>query len=450
MNPNTYRSLLEAQDFEEVFQFWNNLSTEKQKHLISQIDSIDWDRLKHQKELLTDHLSSKFEYEPFLDFFYAGNKADSEHGLNRIAKGELGCLILSGGQGSRLNSKIPKGMHPVSLIQQKSLFQIFCEKALSAGKLAGRPLLLAIMVSPSNEKIIKDFFLEHHYFGLNPNQISFFSQRTLPFLDSSGNLFLESPSSLAMGPNGNGLALKEFVKNGLWSQWHQQGVRFLNVILIDNALADPYDAELLGFHARQAVDITSKSIEKKSPDEKVGVFVKDSTSVRVIEYSEMEDQEKSALHPDGKLKHRCASIGLFCFSMDFIMKVSLKEDLPLHLAWKAVDKVYHDGLTHHTSRPNAWKFETFIFDVMRYTNRIASLLYSREGCFAPLKNSSGENSLETVQQALYRRDREIIRNLTGVEPPTVPFELSADFYYPTPELVEKWKNKTIQKGYIIA
>lgn len=448
MNLDSIRTLLSEQDFDEIFQFWNILPADQKQDLLNQVQSINWNTLKQQQELLVHQPDSKTLLEPFLDYSYAGNKQDYLEGLEKISRGEMGCLILAGGQGSRLNSKDPKGTHPVSIVHHKSLFEIFCEKILAAEKLVGRRLLLSIMVSPSNEKATKQFFYDHNFFGLDPNQVFFFTQGTLPFLDSSGNLFLETPSTLAVGPNGNGLWPQEFVNCGIWSKWHQMGIRYVNMILVDNPLADPFDAELLGFHCRRGVDMTSKSIEKKVPEEKVGVFVKDHNTVRVIEYSEMDDQEKTSVVADGGLKHRCASISLFCFSMDFVSKLAEKKDLPLHKAWKAVDKLYHDGVTHHTSRPNAWKFETFIFDVMKYTDKIAALLYPREHCFAPLKNGSGDNSIDTVQQALQRRDREIIRHLTGKEPPLVPFELAADFYYPTPELISKWKNKTIEGGYI--
>ncbi len=53
----------------------------------------------------------------------------------------------------------------------------------------------------------------------------------------------------------------------------------------------------------------------------------------------------------------------------------------------------------------------------------------------------------TVQAALLRRDREIIERLTQLPPPDFPFELAADFYYPTASLKAEWKGKKVTEAY---
>ena len=68
------------------------------------------------------------------------------------------------------------------------------------------------MTSPLNEEETRAYFEENHFFGLNIDQVDFFSQSTLPFLDEKADLFLESKYSLAVGPDGNGDALRNFYK----------------------------------------------------------------------------------------------------------------------------------------------------------------------------------------------------------------------------------------------
>jgi UDP-N-acetylglucosamine/UDP-N-acetylgalactosamine diphosphorylase len=440
---------LSAMRQEHLLSHLHSLPSLKQKKLEEQILTIDLPTFFKQQLLLSTSFPSDGIYTPFLDFAYAENLPNPAWGKQLISEGKMGCLLLAGGQGSRLSFDGPKGLYPISVIKQKSLFQLCAEKVLAASKQAGRPLLLAIMLSSENEKETKQFFQQHAFFGLSPPQLFFFTQGSLPLLDEKGNLFLDSADHLAEGPNGNGFALRDFVQSGIWSKWHQQGIRYLNVILIDNPLADPFDAKLVEFHHNRQVDITVKCTEKQTPTEKVGVLVNQEGQVRVVEYSEMDTEEKAALAEDGRLKHRCANLSLFCFSMDFVQRAAEKSDtMPLHKAWKAAKYLASDGSSQKPLLPNAWKFEAFIFDLFLYTSRLAALLYPRSCCFSPLKNAAGEDSPETVKRALQNRDCEIIKEITGHRPAALPLELEASFYYPTEKLLKKWKGKVCPSGYV--
>lgn len=444
-----YHSLLSREDNEHVLRFCPFLTEKEQEALIQQIQLIDFSLLEQQRRLIKNPSPAQSTIEPFTDFAFIGQNDHVLKGKQLLQEGKMGCLILAGGQGTRLRFDGPKGRFPVSLVKHKSLFQLLAEKTLAAGKQVGKTLSLAIMTSPENDEMTKRFFAEHHYWGLNPEQVSFFCQGTLPLLDSQGQLFLESRYHIAEGPNGNGQCLHDFYKSGIWKKWSEQGIQYLNVVLIDNPLADPFDAELLGFHAGQQAEITIKCTEKLKPQEKVGVIVKENGRVSVIEYSELSDRNKTATRPDGRLEYCCANLSLFCFSMDFIQSIVTKSaSLPLHKAWKAAKFVNEAGVTQLSATPIAWKFETFIFDWLGYANHVFALLYPREQCFAPLKNYEGDDSLETVQQAIQKREKKLLKDMTGLEPPSLPFELAAEFYYPTPELKAKWHKKVPKTSYV--
>lgn len=433
-----------------VFRFWSTLNEDQRKALERQLYGIRIDLLEKQKQLIREPIASMENvFEPFEEFEFSGNLERRLLGQQLIEQGRVGCLVLAGGQGTRLQHLGPKGTYPISLVQQKTLFQMCAEKVKAASQKAGRALNVAIMTSPDNDKETRSFFQKHQFFGLSSSQISFFVQGTLPLLDAEGHLFLQKPWQIATGSDGNGHSLLCFARSGILNQWRKQGVEYLNVILIDNPLADPFDGELLGFHHQQQVDVTLKCTEKLIPEEKVGVLVKQKGRYQVIEYSEMSCQEKADRRPDGRLKHCCANLSLFCFSLSFIQHIfDLDLSLPLHQAWKAAQYVDDKGFSHLSTQPIAWKFETFIFDWLMNTKKVAAILYPREECFAPLKNAQGNDSPESVRKALQQSDRRVIQSITGMPSPDFPFELAAEFYYPTPDLLSKWKGKQVTQSYV--
>ena len=81
------------------------------------------------------------------EFFYSSEKKFIEPGLELLRNGKVGCLIVAGGQGSRLGFDGPKGMFPITPIKKKTLFQVFSEKVLAASRCYGYNFPLAIMTS---------------------------------------------------------------------------------------------------------------------------------------------------------------------------------------------------------------------------------------------------------------------------------------------------------------
>lgn len=426
---------LQSANQEHLLQFWDTLNGSQRQHLLGQIEALDFEQLRRQKAILIEKPpQSDRSYEAFTSYSRRGLEADKKLGLQIISSGKAACLLVAGGQGTRLGFNGPKGMFPISIVKHKSLFQLFAEKTLAASHQAGCRLPLAVMTSPLNHAETLSFFAEHDYFGLSSDQLFFYSQSMLPFLDISGNLFLERTDSIALGPDGNGSALQGLIDSGIWSKWKNLDVQYLNFVLIDNPLADPFDAELIGFHARQGGDVTVKCTQRRSAEEKVGLLMRRYGVLQVVEYSELPDEERQALLSDGSLKHACANISLFSFSASFIEKLK-GASFPLHLAFKDAQAL--------GKSVKAWKFEKFIFDLLPWASNVQALMYPREECFAPLKSSQ---DFDMVQKALQSKDRSIYEQVTGMNPPDDrPFELSQDFYYPDSKLLSEWHQKPFPK-----
>jgi UDP-N-acetylglucosamine/UDP-N-acetylgalactosamine diphosphorylase len=446
MLPTDIESKLRSIEQWHLLTYWESLALEQKNTLISQIRHLDIEAFNKQKALLKAH---EFPFcsniKPLEKYAFVGNAEDKNLGLHLLSQKKCGCLLLAGGQGTRLRHNGPKGMYPVTPIKKKTLFQLFAEKTLAAGNQSGGLLSLAIMTSPLNHDIIVAYFKSNSFFGLNPAQVFFYSQDTLPLLDSNGDLFLEDPFTIAAGPDGNGSALKYFVDKGIWKQWNALGIEYVNVVLIDNPLADPFDAELLGFHVHQQADVCIKSAFRLNEEENVGLIVQQEGHIRVVEYSEISSEERTACLANGTLKYPCANLSLFCMNMEFIKNeaYSNHSQIPLHKALKAAKYVDEHGLSIISSHPMAWKFERFIFDLLPFAHKVKVLVYPREICFAPLKNFQGADSLETVQAALQKFDRIALQKITLSNPPKGPFELSQDFHYPTPQLLKTWKRRPI-------
>jgi len=431
---------------EHLLQFWDDLTGVERKELSRQIEELNIQTFTAQRETILNPIEDVNQtLTPFKDYEIAGSLA--HRGRQLIAEGKVGCLIVAGGQGSRLGYEGPKGLFPITVIKKKSLFQLFAERVLAAGNQVDRKLLMAIMTSSVNHGETVKYFEDHHYFGLDRDQVFFFAQTDLPFLNKEGDLFLESRSKIAAGPDGNAASLKHFVDRNIWFDWYNRGVRYLNYVHIDNALGDPFDAELIGFHDLNQSELVIKCVKREDPFEKVGIILKNNGKVQVIEYSEIKDEERLEHDANGALKHLCANISMFSFKMNFVKQVADEcyGMFPFHKAWKAVKHLKEDGKPEMSKQPQAWKFEKFIFDLLPYAKDVKALLYPREICFAPLKNATGLDSVEDVRKALQKFDRLTFQNLshdaTLAEDAT--FELDPQFYYPTKSICEKWKNRNL-------
>lgn len=109
-------------------------------------------------------------------------------------QGKVAILLLAGGQGTRLGSTLPKGCYDIGLPSHKSLFQLQGERILKLQQLAAesqpshasKALQWVIMTSPFTHQDTVSHFESHAYFGLQPSQVTFFQQGSLPCLTEQG------------------------------------------------------------------------------------------------------------------------------------------------------------------------------------------------------------------------------------------------------------------------
>lgn len=333
-----------------------------------------------------------------------------ERGVDEIAAGRLAVVVAAGGQGTRLGSTAPKGMWPCGPASGKPLLHWLAEKTLYWSRKTGGPIPFVLMVSAATEAATLRFLRWHQYFGLDPTWVRTARQASLPALDDSGRLLLAARNRIAMAPNGHGGLYRALRDAKLLDLLADHGVRTLSYVQVDNPMILPVDPVFLGFHLRRESLISSKSVRKTEPGERVGVFARVDGRSAVLEYSELTPQQATSCEVDGSLSFSQGSIAAHCIDLGFARRMA-DHGLPIHRARKSVPYVDETGAVVRPETPNATKFETFLFDAIPLAERSLVLETRREDEFSPIKNSAGNDSPATARRDLEGMFR---RWMTGV------------------------------------
>ena len=80
--------------------------------------------------------------------------------------------------------------------------------------------------------------------------------------------------------------------------------------------------------------------------------------------------------------------------------------LPYHTAVKKANYIDSEGKEIIAEKPNAYKFEMFIFDSYEMFDDVVVLRVKREEEFAPIKNAEGKDSPKTARE-LYKKFHKI-------------------------------------------
>lgn len=390
---------------EHVFQFWDQLDEGGRRSLIDDLRGVDFnlmDRLVHEwvlSEPAPEHfdLIEPVPVIPKATAESAEAREAFEAGAAALRAGRIGLFLVAGGQGTRLGFDGPKGAYPIGPVSKRSLFSFHAEKIHNLQDRFACVLPWYIMVSETNAVETETFFRANDYFGLQPRDIKFLKQRMVPCIDESGKFMLERPDHLAMNPNGHGGCLPAMVENGVIADARERGIDILSYFQVDNwavKVADPY---FIGYHVLRNAEVSSKNHRKRLPREAVGVHCLCDGQYRVIEYSELD------LYPqlletdaDGEVLCYAGNPAIHLLSVDFVERLYQDfEHFPWHRAHKKVPYVDAQGETVEPQRPNAFKFETFVFDCLRFARHApVALEIDPPGEYTPIKSFSGDNSVE--------------------------------------------------------
>jgi UDP-N-acetylglucosamine/UDP-N-acetylgalactosamine diphosphorylase len=389
---------------QHVFEYWNDLDDAGKQQLLEDLSDIDFallEKLYSSKEHLAD---THFEPAPYIPI--PAGEADlleyrraRDAGIAHVRKGKTAAFVVAGGQGSRLGYEGPKGKYPVGKVSGKTLFQIHAEKIVKYSSKYSVAIPLLIMTSRANHDETEAYFKENGYFGLSPDNVFIFPQNMIPSLDTKGKLIMETKKNVFKNPDGHGGSLTALYTSGVTKEMKKRGIETISYFQVDNPLVKIIDPVFIGFHVLRGAAISSKAVRKTYPEEKVGVFVRFSnTTIGVVEYSDLPEEKTRSIDEKGELRYSSGSIAIHLFQRDFVERITAGTEisLPFHTARKKI-KAFHRGAC---SEIEGFKFEKFVFDALPLTEKNVVFETLREEEFAPVKNASGVDSVESAQKMM--------------------------------------------------
>lgn len=425
---------------EHVFDFWEELSEAERAGLLDQLRSVDFQ--------LLGRLAKSIDIEPPPPGAAQGIPTEPVSGDRRreleargweaLRQGKVACVVVAGGQGTRLGWDHPKGTFEVSPVQNKSLFQLFAEQVAATSRRAGAPLPWYVLTSQQNRAETEAYFERHERFGLPAEQVTFLVQREVPTVDARGKLLMTGKGELAMNPDGHGGTLRALREARAIQDLLARGVETLFYFQVDNPLCRIADPAFIGAHLEAGAEASTKVVRKVDPSEKIGLVAERGGRAAVIEYSELSRAEQERRDGSGQLVFRAGNTAIHAWSLAFFQRlIDAGYELPYHIARKAVPQVGPDGTVETPAEPNAIKFETFIFDLLPEAETHVAFEVERAEEFEPLKNRSGPYSPETVRRA--QRDRAAAwLAVAGVKTdPAVTYEVSPLTALDAAELAER-------------
>ncbi|MEM8666007.1 MAG: UDPGP type 1 family protein [Planctomycetota bacterium] len=434
---NTLQEKLQAYQQEHVFSFWNELDEAQKEQLLAQVESVDLEQLT----TLTKGEDTKQDFEalarnatppPSVSADGQGaswSRSDArERGEDALRAGQIGAVIVAGGQGTRLGFDQPKGMFPIGPISNRTLFQFFADKVIATQALYGVKIPLFIMTSEATDADTRDYFESNDFLGLSSDDVVIFRQGTMPAVDvSSGRLLLATKDSLALSPDGHGGTVAALDKNGCFQMAKERGIKHLSYIQVDNPLAHLCEPTLLGHHLLSESEMTTQVIRKRYANERVGNVVSIDGNVQIIEYSDLPDTAAEATDSDGNLRLWAGNIAVHVLDVEFLSRsVQSAEALPFHRALKKVPYLDPSGAMIQPEQPNATKFERFIFDLLpQARNAFVAEVLACEG-FAPVKNAEGAatDTASLARRAISDLHRGWIESAGAVVAPGVQVEIN--------------------------
>lgn len=392
---------LEKYGQEHVLKYYDELSVEQQQALLTQIEETDMSILAACEK--KEELAQKGVITPLaameLDEIEANKENFTAIGLQAIRDGKIGAVLLAGGMGTRLGSDDPKGMYNIGETRDLYIFECLVNNLMDVVKQAGCYIHFFIMTSDKNNESTIKFLTEHDFFGYNKEYIHFFKQEMAAATDYNGKIYLEEKGKLSTSPNGNGGWFVSMKNAGLLEVIRSAGIEWLNIFAVDNVLQKIADPCFIGATLQKNCAVGAKVVRKNAPDEKVGVMCLEDGKPSIVEYYELTEELMNAKDAKGEPAYNFGVILNYLFN-EKALESLLDGSLPLHIVEKKIPYLNENGELVKPESPNGYKYENLVLDMIHQLDTCLPYEVVRNKEFAPIKNKTGVDSVESAKALL--------------------------------------------------
>ena len=400
MNIEEAKEKLQKYGQEHVLKYYSELSDSEKQELLAQVEDTDFAVLANCKNL--GHADARGEFAPLaaLQVSEIEKRKDefTKLGVETIKAGKVAAVLLAGGMGTRLGSDNPKGMYDIGITKPVYIFQRIIENLLDTVKQAdGTYIRLFIMTSEKNNDATVNFLKEKNFFGYPEDKITFFKQEMAPASDYDGKVYMESKSRISTSPNGNAGWYSSLLKAGLRDVIVKEGIEWIDIFAVDNVLQRIADPCFVGATVAAKVSCGAKVVRKNAPDEKVGVMCLEDGKPSIVEYYELSQEMMDAKDENGDPAYNYGVILNYMFNEKALYEIAQKE-LPLHVVEKKIPYIDENANLIKPETPNGCKFEQLVLDMIHMLDTCLPYEVVREHEFAPIKNKTGVDSVESARE----------------------------------------------------
>jgi UDP-N-acetylglucosamine/UDP-N-acetylgalactosamine diphosphorylase len=276
-----------------------------------------------------------------------------------------------------------------------------------------------------------------------------------------GKVILETPSRVAVAPDGNGgvyaatrspLSPEEPSRTVL-SDLGARKILYVHAYCVDNCLVRIADPVFLGYSISKQAECAAKVVPKTQPTESVGVVACRGNKFSVVEYSEISKEQAERRDAEtGELAFRAGNIANHFYTTAFLNRVSdFEDELAFHIARKKIPHTdLATGESVKPSKPNGMKLELFVFDVFPFTEQFTVLEVDRKEEFSPLKNApgTGADDPDTSRRDLLAQHKRFLEAAGASVANGVEIEISPLVSY-AGEGLEAVKGKSFSKSGLV-
>ena len=180
---------------------------------------------------------------------------------------------------------------------------------------------------------------------------------------------------------------------------HDEGIEWLNIFAVDNVLQRIADPCFVGAVLKKNCAVGAKVVRKNAPDEKVGVMCLEDGRPSIVEYYELSEEMMNARDENGDPAYNFGVILNYLFRVADLEKMAAGS-LPLHIVEKKIPFLDANGNLVKPEEPNGYKYENLVLDMIHKLDSCLPFEVVREREFAPIKNKTGVDSVESARALL--------------------------------------------------